>query len=107
MDGWNYRVIKLLKENGDIQFDIREVYYDGLDNPALMSAESSYPYSYLDHRDSEETEKESKFTLLLDIRHYLESLKKPVLVYDEKLNHFTGDEMSLEYEFDCGDLFGS
>ena len=102
---WNYRVIKLLKKTGDISFDIREVYYED-DIPTSVTVNSCYPYSYLDRRDEHGTEKATKLEFLMDMRSYLASLKKPVLVFDEDLDKFTGDECSLEYEFDYGDLFG-
>jgi hypothetical protein len=103
---WNYRVVKVLKSNGDVEIGIHEVYYNDNDQPDSMTRDMVYPYASIEHSDNETTDKQMRYEYIRNLRQYLNAFKKDVLIFNEKENKFTDSSVSLAYEFDFGDLFG-
>jgi hypothetical protein len=101
---WNYRIVKWIHKNNDINYSIREVYYDKNLNPEGVTSEPCYPFSSVYSDEIESSERAIKLDFLLDFRHCLSALNKPTLIFREDINKFVGEEMSIKYEFDCGDL---
>jgi hypothetical protein len=77
---WNYRVVRTNTISGRIYYAVHEVYYDANGNPDSLTIDPVAPYA----EDREQMER-----LWID---YQKAFEKPVLVVDDKVPGFTGEE---------------